>query len=173
MGALVGMCCSGEATRGQICGHSAPLLASGPREHSDDKCPSLQSWAVALLQSSPCVCWRKPSPHLLISLSLVQLCSTLGHLWTVAHQAPLSTGTLRQEYWGGLPFPSPGDLLDPGREPASAALAGGFFTTEPPGSFCRGDLNASGLEVGGGGVICGGPCQALLSLRPNKLQPSL
>ena len=53
--------------------------------------------------------------------------------WTVAHQAPLLMGFPRQEYWSGLPFPSPGDLPDPGIEPASAALAGGFFTTEPPG----------------------------------------
>ena len=52
--------------------------------------------------------------------------------WTVAHQAPLSIGFSRQEYWSGLPFPSPGDLPDPGIEPASPALAGGFFTTEPP-----------------------------------------
>ena len=45
-------------------------------------------------------------------------------------------GFLRQEYWSRLPFPSPGDLPDPGIEPAvtaSAALAGGFCTTEPPG----------------------------------------
>ena len=39
----------------------------------------------------------------------------------------------RQEYWSGLSFPSPEDLPDPGMEPASPALAGGFFTTEPPG----------------------------------------
>ena len=39
----------------------------------------------------------------------------------------------RQEYWSGLLFPSPGDLPDPGIEPASPVLAGGFFTTEPPG----------------------------------------
>ena len=38
----------------------------------------------------------------------------------------------RQEYWSGLPFPNPGHLPDPGIEPASPALAGGFFTTEPP-----------------------------------------
>ena len=38
-----------------------------------------------------------------------------------------------QEYWSGLPFPSPGALPDPGIKPASSALAGGFFTTEPPG----------------------------------------
>ena len=48
--------------------------------------------------------------------------------WTVAHQAPLSMGFSRQEYWSGLPFPSSGDLLDPGMEPTSPALAGGFFT---------------------------------------------
>ena len=53
--------------------------------------------------------------------------------WTVAHQAPPSIGFPRQESWSGLPFPSPGDLPDPGIEPASPALAGGFFTTEPPG----------------------------------------
>ena len=52
--------------------------------------------------------------------------------WTVAHQAPLSMGFLRQEYWNGLPFPSPGDLPDPGIKPASPALAGRFFITEPP-----------------------------------------
>ena len=51
--------------------------------------------------------------------------------WTVARQAPLSMGFSRQEYWSGLPCP-PGDLPDPGIEPASPAspaLAGGFFTT--------------------------------------------
>ena len=42
--------------------------------------------------------------------------------WTVAHQAPLSTGYPRQEYWSGLPFPSPGDLSDPGIEPVSSEL---------------------------------------------------
>ena len=53
--------------------------------------------------------------------------------WTEAHQAPLFMEFSRQEYWSGLPFPSLGDPLDPGIEPASPALAGGFFTTEPPG----------------------------------------
>ena len=46
----------------------------------------------------------------------------------------LSMGFSRQDYWSGLPFPSPGDLTDPGTESMSSALAGGFFTTEPPGS---------------------------------------
>ena len=45
-------------------------------------------------------------------------------LWTVAHQAPLSMGLSRQEYWSGLQFPSPEDLPDPGIEPMSTAVAG-------------------------------------------------
>ena len=52
--------------------------------------------------------------------------------WIVAHQAPLSLGFPRQEYWSGLPFPSPGDLPDPGIKPVSLmspALASGLFTT--------------------------------------------
>ena len=53
--------------------------------------------------------------------------------WTVAHQASLFMGFPSQEYWNGLPFPSPGDLSDPGIKLMSPALAGGFFTTEPPG----------------------------------------
>ena len=62
--------------------------------------------------------------------------------WTVAHRTPLSMGFPRQEYCSGLPFPS-GDLSDPGIEPTSPALAGGFFTTEPPGK----PLNPKYLNV--------------------------
>ena len=54
--------------------------------------------------------------------------------WTVGHQAPLSMGFSRQEYWTGLPFPMPENLPDPGMEPTflvSPALAGRFFSTEP------------------------------------------
>ena len=67
---------------------------------------------------------------------------TLSHVWlfviprTVARKAPQSTEFPRQEYWSGLPFPSPGDLPDPGIEASSLtspALAGGFLTHEPPG----------------------------------------
>ena len=53
--------------------------------------------------------------------------------WTVAHQAPLSMGFSRQEYWSGLPFPSPGNLPDPGIELRSPALQAGALTSEPPG----------------------------------------
>ena len=63
-------------------------------------------------------------------LSCVQLFVTP---WTVAQQVPLSMGFLKQENWSGLPFPSPRDLPDPGIKPACPALAGRFFTAEPPG----------------------------------------
>ena len=56
--------------------------------------------------------------------------------WTAAHQASLSLEFSRHEYWSGLPFPTPGALPNPGIEPeslSSLALAGGFFTTVPPG----------------------------------------
>ena len=66
-------------------------------------------------------------------LSCVQLFATS---WTIVCQAPVSIGFSWQEYWSGLPFPSPGDLPGPGMKPTSPvspALAGEFFTTEPPG----------------------------------------
>ena len=56
--------------------------------------------------------------------------------WTVAHQDPLSVGFSRQEHGSGLPFPSPGDLPDPGIEPGSPVLASSFFTAEPLGKLC-------------------------------------
>ena len=64
---------------------------------------------------------------------------SLCHVWlsetpcTVAHQAPVSIGLSQQEYWSGLPFPPPGELSEPGIEPMSPALTGGFFTTKPTG----------------------------------------
>ena len=62
-------------------------------------------------------------------------CLTLASPWTVAHQAPLSMGFPRQEYWNGLPFPPSGDLTDPGMELSSPALAGGFLSTLPTGKL--------------------------------------
>ena len=64
------------------------------------------------------------------SLSHVRLFATP---WTVACQAPPSMGFSRQEYWSGLPFPSPGDLPDPGIEPGSPALQADALPSEPPG----------------------------------------
>ena len=77
------------------------------------------------LQRSVCVCMHV--------ISRVQLFVTS---WTIALQALLSTEFSRQEYWSGFPFPSPGDLPDPGIKPgslASLASAGRFFTTVPAG----------------------------------------
>ena len=59
---------------------------------------------------------------------VAKLCPTLVIPWTAARQAPLSTGFSKQEYWSGLPFPSPGNLPSPGIEPTSLTsptLAGG------------------------------------------------
>ena len=53
--------------------------------------------------------------------------------WTVAYQAPPSMGFSRQECWSGLPFPSPGDLPNPGIEPGSPALQADALLSEPPG----------------------------------------
>ena len=58
---------------------------------------------------------------------------TLATPWTVACQAPLSMRFLRQEYWSGLPFPSPGDLPNPGIEPSSPALQADSLPTELQG----------------------------------------
>ena len=64
------------------------------------------------------------------SLSRVRLFATP---WTIAYQAPLSMGFSRQDYWSGLPFPSPGDLLNPGIEPGSPKLQADTLPSEPPG----------------------------------------
>ena len=56
--------------------------------------------------------------------------------FTVGRQSPLSMGFPRQEYWSSFPFPFPGYFPDPGNKPESPALAGEFFTTEPPGKPC-------------------------------------
>ena len=64
---------------------------------------------------------------------VAQSCLTLCDPWTVAHQAPPSMGFSRQEYWSGLPFPSPGDLPDPGIEPRSPTLQADSLPSEPPG----------------------------------------
>ena len=79
-------------------------------------------------QISVCVCVHSHA----LSLSVVSDSATP---WTVAQQAPLFMGSSRQEYWIGLPFPPPGALPHPGIECMSPTLAGGFFTTEPPGKL--------------------------------------
>ena len=74
--------------------------------------------------------WSKKVKVKVKSFSCVWLFATL---WTVAHQAPLSMGFSRQEYWSGLPFPSPEDFPDLGIEPRSPALEADALTSEPLG----------------------------------------
>ena len=72
------------------------------------------------------------------SLSCVRLFATP---WTVAYQAPPSMGFSRQECWSGLPFPSLGDLPDPGIEPGSPALRGDALPSEPPRTGLQNQLD--------------------------------
>ena len=70
--------------------------------------------------------------HSLKKSEVTQSCLTFSIPWTVAHQAPLSMEIFRQEQWSGLPFPSPGDLPNPGIEPGSPALHADALPSEPP-----------------------------------------
>ena len=79
------------------------------------------------------------------SLSSVRFFATP---WTVAYQAPPSMGFSRQEYWSKLPFPSPGDLPDPGIEPRSPEFHADALTSEPPGD--PGSIPGSGRLAGEG-----------------------
>ena len=110
--------------------------------------------------------------------SRVQL---FGNPGTVSRQAPLSMGFSRQGHWSRLPSSPPGDLPNLGTEPVclmSLALAGGFFTTAPPGHCWKGD-KAPGqswherLEMLGskGWVDCGVDHQSSLTLSPPKYDP--
>ena len=70
--------------------------------------------------------------------------------WTVAHQAPLSMGFSRQEYWSRLPFPPPGDLPNPGAEPTSPvspALQVGSLPTVPPGKSTKEDIQMAKKHI--------------------------
>ena len=73
--------------------------------------------------------WRAYSGCVLVA----QSCPTLCDPMTVAHQAPLSLEFSRQEYWSGLPCPSPGNLPDPGIKPRSPSLQAGSLPSEPAG----------------------------------------
>ena len=76
------------------------------------------------------LCWIQCMKVKVKSLSRVRLFVTP---WTIAYQAPPSMGFSRQECWSGLPFPSPGDLPDPGIKPRSPALQADAFPSAPPG----------------------------------------
>ena len=97
--------------------------------------PFLGPKPLSLLRSNTHLCPSQIRPKE-TSCPHLKGCQSLNHVpvtpWTVAHQAPWSRGFSRQEYWSGLPFPTPGDLLNTGVKPeslSSPALARGFFTT--------------------------------------------
>ena len=85
-----------------------------------------QDWKISVLVPIP----KKVSENKVKLLSRVRLFATS---WTVARQASLFMRFSRQEYWIGLPFPSPGDLPDPGIEPRFPALQADSSPSEPPG----------------------------------------
>ena len=97
------------------------------------------------MRQKPKRTWQQRTPYQKLLLPSFQLrkvkesesefaqsCLTLCDPWTIAHEAPLSMGFSRQEYWSGLPFPSPGDLPDPDIEPGSPALQADALPSEPP-----------------------------------------
>ena len=86
----------------------------------------------------------------MLSLSHVRLFVTA---WTAARQAALSMGFSRQEYWSGLPCPPPGDLPDPGIEPASPALQVDSLPTEPPGKPLWDVFRVKGAYEGGAFIM--------------------
>ena len=107
-----------------------PSVRIQPRYHRPRKPPrDLQVGQSALTDLCFCV------HSFLYSFMKVKVksCLTLATPWTVAHQAPLSKGFPRQEYWSGLPFPSPGDLPDPEIEPRSPALQTEALPSESAG----------------------------------------
>ena len=93
---------------------------------------SWREWQRSSKQRCPLEAWAEAEEGKVTSLSHVRLFATP---WAVAHQASPSMGFSRQEYWSGLPFPSPGDLPDPGIEPGSPALQADTLPSEPPGKL--------------------------------------
>ena len=109
------------------CGTPHPVLVPG--EHISRE---TVLWPLQCSTSHHRPCSLRPPP---CASGYPVLCAQSSRffatLWTVAHQSPLFMGFPRQEYWSGLPSPTPGDLPNPGIEPKSPALASRFFTTEP------------------------------------------
>ena len=89
-----------------------------------------------------------------VHVKSLQSCLT-ATLWTVACQAPLSMGFSRREYWSGLPFPSPGDLPNPGIEPRSPTLQADSLPAEPPRKPISHVLGENIYNVSDKGLISG------------------
>ena len=118
------------------------IMVSGPITSWEIDGETVETVADLIFLSSKitadCDCSHEITRHLLLgrkvkvkSLSRVRLFATP---WTVAYQAPPSMGFSRQEYWSGLPFPSPGDLPNPGIEPGSPGLRADALPSEPRGN---------------------------------------
>ena len=115
-----------------VCTILIPQIETAPSKHSHSQNKKtnkiLKPWCI--VDSSIPISNKIHHARCALSPSCVRL------FVTIAHQAPLSMGLSRQKCCSGLPFPPLGDLLKPGIEPATSAfpaLAGGFFTTDPPG----------------------------------------
>ena len=108
-------------TSERICVFSHSVVSDSLRSHGTVACQALLSMEFSR-QEYWCVC---------VCVKSLQLCPTFCDPKTVVLGDSPSEKT--EEYWSGLLFPSPGDLPDLGIEPASPALAGRFFTSEPPG----------------------------------------
>ena len=93
----------------------------------------------------PLLLWPSVFPSISVCLLVTQLGPTLVTPCTVAHQASLSMGFSRQEYWSGLPFLTPEDLLDPGIKPWSPALQADSLLYELQGSTTSGSFPMSQL----------------------------
>ena len=124
-------------TLGRLLGtNSTGSAGAGPSICTRSRCGGSLDCLASHLPSLQCSCSQRLGVHVSYTqlLSRVWLFSTP---WTVACQAPVSMNFSRQEHWSGLPFPTPGDLPDPGINPESPASAGRFFTTVPPGKLQR------------------------------------
>ena len=105
-----------------------PVSSQTPHTQGTPSCQHELGW-WELTSSAPPFFFFLFSKVKVKSLSRVRLSATP---WTVAYQAPPSMGFPRQEYWSGLPFPSPGDLPDPRIEPGFPSLEADALTSEPP-----------------------------------------
>ena len=88
--------------------------------------------SVKYLEVHVAITWIGICMKVKVKVKLLSRVRLFATPWTVAHQAPPSMGFSKQEYWSGLPLPSPGDLPDPGIEPRSPAFQADALTSEPP-----------------------------------------
>ena len=102
------------------------MTPSQTRTHLDSHSPHTFTHILTYTEAYTCTCVVSCT----CCVSPLVVSNSLGPHGLARLLCPLDF--LKQEYWSGLPFPFPGDLPDPGIEPASPLLVGGFFTTEPP-----------------------------------------